>query len=241
MAGRRMAARISLPRIAGVHDSDGNLIAGTADDVMVRDGGTIPSCSSPRRTRPGPITSPRRAAVPEASAATMPTTWAPTRSSVTEAEADDFSADTMTTGTVTVGGTAEGNIEAAGDRDWFGVSLVAGTTYLIDLKGCRTNDGTLADPRLAGIHDSSGDLVSGTVDDNDGHRVQRPSAVHAGHVREVLHRGGRIKQRTANVVAPTRCRWRRTRCSAARSRHPVCGMHGRCFAHGITPDHYLNG
>ena len=90
---------------------------------------------------------------------------------VVEAEADDFSADTMTTGAVSVGGTAKGNIEATGDRDWFGVNLVAGTSYLIDLKGNRTNDGTLTDPRLAGIHDASGNLVSGTVDDNDGHRL----------------------------------------------------------------------
>ena len=146
------------PWLAGLYDADGNLIPGTTGhDWLYHDSRTdlffTPDTAGTYYIAAGGA---------DVGTYTL---------LVAEAEADDFSADTMTTGTVTVGGTAEGNIEAAGDRDWFGVSLVAGTSYLIDLKGNRTNDGTLADPRLAGIHDSSGDLVSGTVDDNDGHRL----------------------------------------------------------------------
>ena len=48
---------------------------------------------------------------------------------------DDFTNGIDTTGRVAVGGTANGNIETGGDRDWFAVELVAGRTYTIDLQG----------------------------------------------------------------------------------------------------------
>ena len=82
--------------------------------------------------------------------------------------ADDFSATTATSGQVTVSGTANGNIEAAGDRDWFAVELVAGRTYTIDLRGRPTEDGTLSDPYLRGIHDADGNLMAGTANDDGG-------------------------------------------------------------------------
>ena len=81
---------------------------------------------------------------------------------------DDFSGDIATNGTVAVGGTAEGNIDSNGDRDWFEVELVAGRTYTIDLRGSPTDDGTLSDPRLYGIHDAAGNLLSGTTNDDWG-------------------------------------------------------------------------
>ena len=49
--------------------------------------------------------------------------------------ADDYSTKTQTAGAVSVGGTATGEIETRGDRDWFAVELVAGRTYVIDMRG----------------------------------------------------------------------------------------------------------
>ena len=83
--------------------------------------------------------------------------------------ADDFSANTSTTGEVAVGGTAGGHIETADDRDWFAVALVEGRTYTIDLRGSPTDDGTLSDPCLYGIHDATGNRIADTVDDDGGH------------------------------------------------------------------------
>lgn len=56
---------------------------------------------------------------------------------------DDYAGSTQTTGTLTIGGQTTGNIEIAGDRDWFRVSLQAGTTYTFDLRGIDGNGGTL--------------------------------------------------------------------------------------------------
>ena len=81
---------------------------------------------------------------------------------------DDYTADTLTTGTVTVGGSATGDIESRGDRDWFAVTLEADTTYRIDLEGARSWVGTLSDPYLRGVHDSNGDFIRGTTNDDGG-------------------------------------------------------------------------
>ena len=81
---------------------------------------------------------------------------------------DDYSGSTDTIGKVAVGGTAEGDIEVRRDRDWFAVTLEAGEEYRIDLKGDSTDDGTLEDPFLFGVHDSSGSRIDGTMSDNSG-------------------------------------------------------------------------
>ena len=80
--------------------------------------------------------------------------------------ADDFLNSTITTGAIAVGGSANGNIEAAGDNDWFRVSLTAGHICRFDLEGTPTARGTLADPFLE-LYDSSGRTLE-FVDDNDG-------------------------------------------------------------------------
>ena len=72
------------------------------------------------------------------------------------------------TGTVAVGGSATGEIEADGDRDWFAVTLEAGKTYQVDLEGLWTDAGTLGDSYLRGIHDANGDLIADTTDDDGG-------------------------------------------------------------------------
>ena len=72
---------------------------------------------------------------------------------------DDYTANTGTTGYVSVGGSATGNLETAGDRDWFRVDLTAGYTYSFDLQGSATGQGTLADPYLY-FYSSSGSLIA---------------------------------------------------------------------------------
>ena len=81
---------------------------------------------------------------------------------------DDYPADIRTAGTVEVGGFATGEIETRRDVDWFKVTLEADTTYEIDVLGSAVIAGALRDPYLVGIHDSSGNLIENTTDDNSG-------------------------------------------------------------------------
>ena len=76
---------------------------------------------------------------------------------------DDFSADPTTAGTVAVGGSATGEVQAAGDLDWFGVSLAAGTSYVIELAGVLDCDCTLLEPALHGLYDAGGGFIAGTT------------------------------------------------------------------------------
>lgn len=84
-----------------------------------------------------------------------------------EAEAD-FAADTTTTATVEVGVPAFGRIQVAGDQDWFAITLDAQEDYEIYVRGDHTKHGSLTDPVLEGIYDSSGNKIQGTDNDNDG-------------------------------------------------------------------------
>ena len=56
----------------------------------------------------------------------------------------------------------------SGDRDGFAVELVAGRTYIIDLRGRETDDGTLSDPYLRGIKGPDGRRIAGVSDDDGG-------------------------------------------------------------------------
>ena len=84
------------------------------------------------------------------------------------ASSDDFAASTATTGSATVNTVRSASIESAGDQDWFRVSLTAGNTYTITLKGAPSGVGTLADPLLDGIFDASGLRIAGTSNDDYG-------------------------------------------------------------------------
>ena len=142
------------PYLHGVHDAEGVLIDGTTNDdgdinrnsqvtFTPEAGGTYYVAAGAFGGRTGTYTL-----------------------SVTEL-VDDFAAGTETSGTVAVGGSAPGETETAGDVDWFAVTLEAGSTYRVDLKGFSTRDGTLLDPYLHGVHDAEGVLIAGTTD-NDG-------------------------------------------------------------------------
>ena len=97
---------------------------------------------------------------------------------VTNTLSDDYPASADTAGTVTVGGSATGEIEVSHDIDWFAVTLDAGTTYRIDLKGQDTGSGTLYVTYLKGMYDANGNLIPGTrgsyVDDDQGNASDKP-------------------------------------------------------------------
>ena len=143
------------PYLYGVHDAEGVLIAGTTDNnggvgynsrvlFTAADTGAYYVAAGAWREQEGAY-----------------------KLSVTEVP-DDFEEGTGTSGAVAVGGSATGEIETGGDRDWFAVELDAGSTYLIDLEGASTGAGTLYNPYLYGVHDAEGVRFAGTTDDNGG-------------------------------------------------------------------------
>ncbi len=146
------------PDFFGVHDDGGTLINGTtnadADEYFSDgDGGSLVYFQS---TRSG---------VHYLSAGTEVGTG---RFKLTVTElVDDCSAYTGTTCSVTVGGSASGELEFFGDRDWHEVQFVSGTEYRIDLKGKRNDASlTLPDPYFYGIYDNNGTLIDGTTNDD---------------------------------------------------------------------------
>ena len=150
---------LSDPYLRGVHDADGNLLAGTTND----DGGAGDNSRV--------IFTAGADATYYVAAGTTGYALGTYTLSVTDVAAgvpDDFPAGTGTTGTVAVGGSATGEIDYARDRDWFAVTLDAGKTYRIDLKGSSTGDGTLSNPYLRGVHDADGNLLAGTTNNNSG-------------------------------------------------------------------------
>ena len=147
------------PYLRGIHDANGNLIANTTDD----DGG------DDRNSRVA-FVAPETATYYVAAGGDNHYWRASTgtyKLSVTAIE-DDYSADTATTGAVAVGGSVAGDVQFADDRDWFAVELEAGKTYLVDLEGSPTGEGTLDDPYLRGIHDANGNLIADTTADDGG-------------------------------------------------------------------------
>ena len=151
------------PYLYGVHDADGVLVSGTADD----NGGWG---ANSRMTFMPPASGTWYVAVGGVGNDIGTYTL---RARVFE---DDFTDGTDTAGAVAVGGSATGDIDYRGDRDWFAVTLESGKDYLIDLTSGRLlnlnreiiDRGTLTDPYLHGIHDAAGNLIDGTADDNGG-------------------------------------------------------------------------
>ena len=91
--------------------------------------------------------------------------------SVSEPPGEDLPANIGTTGRVSVGGSVTGELKKPGmarDWDWFAVTLEAGKSYVIDILGSATGDGTLRDPHLSVIRDSEGRWVSATTFDDGG-------------------------------------------------------------------------
>ncbi len=145
------------PYLRGIHDANGTLISGSTDD----DGGTG------RNSRL--IYEAATSGVHYLAAGAWGTRTGTYTLSVTDLQqGDDFAASASTTGTVAVGGSVTGDIEVGGDLDWIAVTLVAGSTYQIDLMGEATGDGTLPDPWLRGVYNSYGQKYWDTDDDDGG-------------------------------------------------------------------------
>ena len=144
------------PYLRGIYDADGVLISGSWNDDSGL-GDNSRSVFTPDESGTYYIS------VESSNSISLTGTY---RLSVQEGT-DDFSSDTSTTGTVSVGGSVTGELELFGDHDWFAVTLKAGKSYVIDLEGRDNGRGTLSDPYLAGVYDSSGDLISRTGN-NDG-------------------------------------------------------------------------
>ena len=149
------AGTLRNPYLRGVHDADGNRIRGTTDN----NGGTGHNGRL--------LFEPENAGTYYISAGANGDRTGTYRVSVVEV-GDDHPAGTGTDGTVAVGGSATGEIERAGDRDWFAVTLEAGKKYRIDLEGSPTDAGTLRNPYLRGVHDADGNRIRGTTDNNGG-------------------------------------------------------------------------
>lgn len=66
-------------------------------------------------------------------------------------------------------GTINGSVDVARDVDWYAVNFQAGVMYDITLRGAASGMGSLLDPRLWGIYDSTGQMIMGTgADAGDG-------------------------------------------------------------------------
>ena len=87
---------------------------------------------------------------------------------MTEVDLDDECATgKQTTCSVTVGGSASGEVQYVGDRDWHAVEFVSGTEYRIDLKGTENDASlTLYDPKFFGNFNNDGTAISGTTNDD---------------------------------------------------------------------------
>ncbi|RIX44184.1 MAG: hypothetical protein D3M94_15915 [Rhodocyclales bacterium GT-UBC] len=85
------------------------------------------------------------------------------RTSVAAAAQDDYAASSATTGSLAIGGSATGQIERAGDADWFAVNLTAGQRYVFNLDPA--SSGGLSDPYL-NLYSSSGSLLAYNDDTN---------------------------------------------------------------------------
>ena len=147
------------PRLYGIHDANGDLIAGTQDE----DGGYVQDSLLTFTAEADGIYY-----IAAGTDRSELGTYKVFVTQVAVVTPDDHSADTGTRGTVAVGGTTDGEINHVGDRDWYTVALQAGKTYRIDLEGADTDGGTLHDPYFYGIHDANGTLIDGTEDDHDG-------------------------------------------------------------------------
>jgi hypothetical protein len=90
------------------------------------------------------------------------------RVALTSVVDSDILATTATSATLAVGGVALSTIGAVGDRDWFRIQLVGGTTYSIEETSNESSSRPLADPFFRGVYDSTGVIIAGTTNDNFG-------------------------------------------------------------------------
>ena len=149
------------PVLVGMYDASGTFIAGTGDDNGARGSDNRLALNSLK------LFMPETTGTHYVASRTHGNEVGTYTVAVVELE-DDFAAATGTTGTVAVGGMATGRSDRSGDHDWFAVSLEAGKTYQVEVRGADSGDGTLRNPILVGMYDASGTFVDGTRDVSGG-------------------------------------------------------------------------
>jgi hypothetical protein len=82
-------------------------------------------------------------------------------------ETSDAAAGATTTYSIGIGKTAQGNLSAAGDHDWYGVSLVAGQTYTFAMVGTGIAGVRVSDSFLR-LYDGTGALLGSDDDGGPG-------------------------------------------------------------------------
>ena len=80
---------------------------------------------------------------------------------------DDFAGGLSSNGSVALGGTASGDLETSGDRDWFSVQLTGGQDYTFDVSGAESGGGTLTDPFVV-LRDGDGNFIDQDEDGGTG-------------------------------------------------------------------------
>ena len=170
--------RLRDPFLRGVYDAQGRLIANTTND----DGG--------EGTNSLLYFTPSTGGVHYIAAGAWGRYYNGTyRLSVTNSDlGDDYPAHTGTDGKVAVNDSVTGDISLGDDRDWFRVTLQAGTRYKIDLEGSWTDGGTLFDPLLHGVYDEHGMLIADTSDDDSGSSLNSRVFFTPEIRRNLLHR-----------------------------------------------------
>ena len=146
-------------RLSNIRDSSGNEISGTQNDDIDALNDNYDSQTTFTPTEAGAYY-----LVALGGGVTVTGTYTLSVRDITPS--DDCTADTDTTCEVDVGGSVTGNIETEDDEDWFKVVLEANKTYQIDMKGEYGGGGTLEDPLLDNIRDSSGTGISDTGNDD---------------------------------------------------------------------------
>ncbi|MBK9346174.1 MAG: PPC domain-containing protein [Burkholderiales bacterium] len=157
------------PYLYGLYNSAGNLISGTTDDDSGAGTGAQVTCaistSGIYYISAGGYSNNVGNYALSVSSGTSGNSGGSSGGTTTT----DLAATTATTGTAIVGASASSSINSANDQDWFSVNLLAGHSYGISLSGADSNGGTLTDPFLRGIYDSSGTPIPGTTDDDSGY------------------------------------------------------------------------
>jgi Ca2+-binding RTX toxin-like protein len=151
------AGTLADPRLVGLFDAGGHIVVGTGVD----NGDGTPDAQTLYTATAGGTYYVAVAAANDGTGS-----YAVQVQTVTSSA--DLPANVGTTATLGVGGTQSSVIDTAGDADWFGVSLTAGTTYQIDMLGSATSSGSLTDPFILGLYDASGTYVNNTRDDDSG-------------------------------------------------------------------------
>ena len=82
---------------------------------------------------------------------------------------DDYLGSRSTTGILSIGGRVAGNIETAGDNDWFGIPVVAGESYLFNLDAAA--QAGITDPFLK-LYSAGGTLLDSDDDHGAGSAAQ---------------------------------------------------------------------